>query len=75
MKDARCQLGGSWKFSSKHTFPASNRPAFSNKRSILASIPLFVASNALGDTHGPRIIALNAQNLCEKDTYMQGALC
>ncbi|WP_203287628.1 hypothetical protein [Metabacillus sp. cB07] len=61
MKEAGCQLGGSWKFSSKHTFPASNRPAFSNKRGILASIPLYPASNGLAEIHDPRFKALHAQ--------------
>lgn len=57
MKEAGCQLGGSWKFSSKHTFPVSNRSAFSSKKDIFASIPPYVASNALGDACFPPPVA------------------
>ncbi|WP_203289136.1 hypothetical protein [Metabacillus sp. cB07] len=73
MKDARCCLGGSWKFSSKLLFPSSNGSAFSSKRGILASILHNVASKRPGVPSKLDSERLNAQTLFEQDTCLKGA--
>jgi hypothetical protein len=73
MKDARCCLGGEWKFSSKLLFAASNGSAFSSKRCILASILHNVASKRLGVPTKLDSKRLNAQTLFEQDTCLKGA--